>query len=333
MRFARVVTAVDTHSSGEATRIIIGGIPKLTGRTMAEKQACFQREFDDLRVTLLQEPRGFAGLLGAVITEPTVPEADVGVIYLWTGGYFNACGDSTYSVSAMLVNTGMVRSKEPITEIVLDTVAGLVKTKVDVKNGEAEEIVMEGTPSFYFKTVRTEVPGIGEVNADIAYGGLWYAFIDASRHGFDPTTDNKEDWIRRGWKIRDHFAEKFPVLHPILTGLKTLDLVSFYAKARQPWAHAKHANVFGPQQTCRSPAGTATNARMAALYGKGQLRVGEEFIAESLIGTIHRGRIKQEVNIGQYKGILPEVSATAYITGINQYVIDPRDPLKAGFLL
>jgi len=333
MKFSRFITTVDTHSSGEATRIIIGGIPKLPGKNMAEKQAYFQKHFDHLRPTLLQEPRGFAGLLGAVITEPTVPEADVGVIYLWTGGYFSACGDSTYSISAMLVNTGMVEAKEPTTEIVLDTVAGLVKTRVEVVNGEAEGIAMQGTPSFYLKTVKVDMPEVGELEADIAYGGLWYAFIDAKKIDLVPTQENKEEWIKLGWKIRCYLAEKVPVKHPVYPELNILDLVTFYTAPKKQEADTKHANIFGPQQTCRSPAGTCTNARMAALYGKGELKVGEEFIAESLIGTLHRGRILKEVKIGQHRGILPEVTATAYITGIQQFVIDPRDPLKDGFLL
>lgn len=333
MKFSRIITAIDTHSSGEATRVIIGGIPKLPGKTISEKQAYFQKHFDHLRTALLQEPRGFAGLLGAVITEPTVPEADVGVIYLWTGGYFSACGDSTYSVSAMLVNTGMVEVKEPTTEIVLDTVAGLVKTRVEVVDGEVRGILMEGTPSFYLKTMKLDMPDVGEVEADIAFGGLWYAFIDAGKMGFTPTKENKEEWIKRGWKIRNYLAEKVPVEHPIYPELKILDLVTFYTEPTSPEADAKHANVFGPQQTCRSPAGTCTNARIAALYGKGELGVGEEFVAESIIGTLHRGRILKEIKIGDYKGILPEVTATAYITGIQQFVIDPRDPLKDGFLL
>ena len=333
MKFSRIITAIDTHSSGEATRIITGGIPKLPGKNMTEKQAYFQKHLDDLRKTLLQEPRGSAGLLGAVITEPTIPEADVGVIYLWTGGYFSACGDSTYSVSAMLVNTGMVEAKEPVTEIVLDTIAGIVKTRVEVVNGEAEGIAMEGTPSFYLRTVKMNVPEVGEVEADIAYGGLWYAFIDAKKLKLNPTTENKEEWIRLGWKIRNYLAEKVPVKHPVYPELNLLDLVTFYTAPTKPEADTRHCNVFGPQQTCRSPAGTATNARMAALYGKDELKVGEEFVAESLIGTLHRGRILREAKIGTHKGILPEVTATAYITGIQQFVIDPRDPLKNGFLI
>jgi proline racemase/trans-L-3-hydroxyproline dehydratase len=333
LKFSKIVTAIDTHSSGEGTRIITGGIPKIPGRNMAEKQAYFQKNLDHLRKMLLEEPRGSAGLLGAVITEPTVPEADVGVIYLWTGGYFSACGDSTYSISAMLVNSGMVDVEEPTTQITLDTVAGLVRTRVKVVNEEAEDIAMLGTPSFYLKTVKTNVAGVGKIEADIAYGGLWYAFIDASKLGFVPTTENKDEWIRLGWKVRESLAEKVPVEHPTYPELNKLDIVTFHTKPTKPEAHAKHANIFGPQQTCRSPAGTATNARMAALYGTGELKLGEEFVAESIIGTLHRGRILKETMIGSFKGILPEVSATAYITGIQQFVVDPRDPLRQGFLL
>ena len=323
---------MDTHSSGEATRILVGGIPKLKGKTMLEKQEYFQKHYDHLRPTMLQEPRGFAGLLGAVLTEPTVPEADVGVIYLWTDGYFSACGDSTYSCSAALINLGMVEAKEPVTEIIFDTVTGLVRTKVQVEDGEAISIAMEGVPSFYYKTMKMNVPDVGEVEADIAYGGLWYAFIDADSIGLKPSLENKDEWIPLGWKIRNYLADNMKVDHPDYPELNILDLVTFYTKPSMKEAHTRHWNVFGPKQSCRSPAGTCSNARMAALYGKGELKPGEELNAESTISTIHYGKIAKEVMVGKYKAILPDVSATAFVTALTQVIIDPKDPLKDGFL-
>ena len=332
MKFSRIIPCIDTHSSGEATRVVVGGFPQLKGANMAEKQAYFQEHYDHLRPTLLKEPRGFAGLLGAVLTEPTVPEADVGVIYLWTDGYFSACGDSTYSVSAVLVNMGMVEVTEPVTEITLDTVAGLVRSKVYVEGGEAKSIAMEGVPSFYTETVKMEVPDVGKVEADIAYGGLWYAFIDAGSIGLEPSLENKDHWIPLGWKIRNYLADRVKVSHPQYPELNVLDLVTFYTEPSVEGAHSRHWNVFGPKQSCRSPAGTCTNARMAALYGKGELKLGEEFVAESTINTLHYGKIMKEIKVGDHKAIQPEVSATAYITAFNQVVIDPKDPQKDGFL-
>ncbi len=332
MKFERYLSCIDTHSSGEATRILVGGIPKLKGETMQEKQAYFQEHYDHLRPTMLKEPRGFAGMLGAVLTEPCRPEADVGVIYLWTDGYFNACGDSTYSCSAALVNTGMVEVEEPYTNITFDTVAGLVKTRVKVEDGEAKSIAMMGVPSFYYKTIKMDVPDVGEVEADVAYGGLWYAFIDAESIGLEPTLENKDHWIPLGWKIRNHIADSMKVDHPEYPELNILDLVTFYTEPSVEGAHSRHWNVFGPKQSCRSPAGTCSNARMAALYGKEELKPGEEFVAESTISTLHYGKIADEVKVGKYRAILPEVSATAYITAINQIVIDPDDPQKGGFL-
>ncbi|UCH56982.1 MAG: proline racemase family protein [Candidatus Bathyarchaeota archaeon] len=332
MKFSRTISCIDTHSSGEATRVVVGGIPKLRGANMAEKQAYFQEHYDNLRPTMLKEPRGFAGLLGAVLTEPTDPEADIGVIYLWTDGYFSACGDSTYSVSAVLVNTGMVEVTELVTEITLDTVAGLVRSKVYVENGEAKSISMRGVPSFYTETVKIDVPDVGKVEADIAYGGLWYAFIDASSIGLEPSLENKDHWIPVGWKIRNYLADRVKVSHPEYPELNILDLVTFYTEPSVEGAHTRHWNVFGPKQSCRSPAGTCTNARMAALYGKGELKLGEELVAESTINTLHYGKIVEEAKVGEYDAIQPEVSATAYITAFNQIVIDPRDPQRGGFL-
>jgi proline racemase len=333
MKFNRYVSCIDTHCSGESTRILVGGVPKLIGKTMQEKQKYFQDHYDHLVGTMLKEPRGFDGMLGSVLTEPCHSEADVGVIYLWTGGYFSACGDSTYSCSAALVNTGMIDVKEPITNITFDTVAGLVKTKVEVEDGVAKRIYMQGVPSFYWKTMKFDIPDLGEVEAEIAYGGLWYAFIDADSIGLKPTQENKDEWIPLGWKIRNYIADTIKVDHPEYPELNILDLVTFYTKPSKPEFTSRHWNVFGPKQTCRSPAGTCSNARMAAMYGKGEMRPGDEVKFESTIGTVMVCKIAKEQKLGKYDAIVPDVMATAYITGFTQVVIDPDDPLKAGFLL
>jgi proline racemase len=333
LKFSRYVSCIDTHCSGESTRILVGGVPKLIGETMQEKQDYFKDHYHSLLGTLLKEPRGFEGMLGAVLTEPCHPEADVGVIYLWTDGYFSACGDSTYSCSAALVNTGMIDVKEPVTEITFDTVAGLVHTKVEVEDGVAKAIYMQGVPSFYWKTMKFDIPDVGEVEADIAYGGLWYAFVDADKIGLKPTLETKDQWIPLGWRMRNFIAEQVKVDHPEYPNLNILDLVTFYTKPSKQEYTSRHWNVFGPKQTCRSPAGTCTNARMAAMYGKGKLRPGQEMVFESTIGTLMYGKIAKETNVGKYRAIVPDVKATAYITGFNQVLVDPDDPLKGGFLL
>ena len=333
MKFNRYVSCIDTHCSGESTRILVGGVPKLKGKTMQEKQKYFQDHYDHLVGTMLKEPRGFSGMLGSVLTEPCHPEADIGVIYLWTDGYFSACGDSTYSCSAALVNTGMIEVKEPVTNITFDTVSGLVKTKVEVEDGNAKRIYMEGVPSFYWKTMKFNVPGVGELEADIAYGGLWYAFIDADSIGLKPSLENKDHWIPLGWKIRNFIADQIKVDHPEYPELNILDLVTFYTKPSKDEYTSRHWNVFGPKQTCRSPAGTCSNARMAAMYGKGEIKLGDEVKFESTISTVMVGRISEEKKLGKYNAIVPDLMATAYVTGFMQVVIDPDDPLKDGFLL
>ena len=333
MKFNRYVSCIDTHCSGESTRILVGGVPKLKGKTMQEKQKYFQDHYDHLVGTMLKEPRGFSGMLGSVLTEPCHPDADIGVIYLWTDGYFSACGDSTYSCSAALVNTGMVEVTEPYTNITFDTVSGLVKTKVEVVDGNAKRIYMEGVPSFYWKTMKFDIPDIGVVEADIAFGGLWYAFIDAESIGLKPSLENKDHWIPLGWKIRNYIADQIKVDHPEYPELSILDLVTFYTKPSKDEYTSRHWNVFGPKQTCRSPAGTCTNARMAAMYGKGEIKPGDEVKFESTISTVMVGRIAEEKTLGRYNAIVPDVMATAYVTGFMQVVIDPDDPLKDGFLL
>lgn len=334
MKTERVMSVVETQSSGETTKIVMSGFPRIPGKTMWEKTKYCQEHLDHLRKALMLQPRGFLGILGAIITEPTSKEADFGVIFLHSGGYYNLCGDSTFSVTKALIEQGMVEVKEPLTEVVLDTAAGLVRVRAEVKNENVEKISFQGSPSFYQESTVVDVQGVGKIHTDIAFGGLYYAFVDPKEVGVKVEPEDAKELIRVGMNILNSVNEQVKVEHPENPELNKIDLVTFSANPVKPKYHSKHANIYD-NTICVSPAGTSVSAKLATFIAKGKLRVGEDLIVESLVhpDLIMVGKAIEKVKIGEYEGILPELSARAYIIGTEQCILEEEDPLKYGFLL
>lgn len=334
MKTERMLTVIETHSSGETTKVVTRGFPKLVGNDMWEKTLYCQKHYDHLRKALMMQPRGFSGILGAIITEPTKPEADYGVIFMYTGGYFRSCGDSTFSVVKVLIEQGMIEPQEPFTEVTLDTAAGLVKAKAEIKNGNVGKISFQGPASFFQESTTVDVPGIGKLDVDIAFGGLYYGFVDPAQAGVQVAPENAKKLVEVGMKILEALNSQIKVKHPENPEAKEIELVTFAAPPENPSHHAKHANVYA-NTICVSPAGTSVSAKLATLYAKNKLGLNQDIIVESLVNPelVMIGKPAQEVQIGEYKGVIPELSAYAYIIGIEQCIIEPDDPIKYGFLL
>lgn len=334
MRFVKSIQAVDSHTMGEPTRVVTGGIPSIKGKTMPEKKAYLENNMDYLRTAIMHEPRGHKDMFGSIITAPTTEEADLGIIFMDGGGYLNMCGHGSIGAATIAVETGMVEVKEPYTDIVLEAPAGLVKAKVKVENGKAVEASIVNVPSFLYKEgLFIEVPNIGNVKVDISFGGSFFALVDSRDLGIDICPENSSKLTEIGIMIRDIINSTVEIKHPTLEHIKTVDLVEIYGPAKNPKATYQNVVVFGEGQVDRSPCGTGTSAKMAALYAKGKLNIGEDFIYESILGTMFKGRILGETMIGSYKGIIPEITGSAYITGFNHFVIDEDDPVKYGFSL
>lgn len=334
MKTERMMLVVVTQSSGETTKVVMSGFPPIAGKTMSEKTKCCQEHLDHLRKALMLQPRGFQGILGAIITEPTNEEADFGVIFLHSGGYYNLCGDSTFSVTKALIEQGMVEIKEPFTEVVLDTAAGLVKVRAEVKNKRVGQISFQGSHSFYQGSAVVDVPNIGKIHTDIAFGGLYYAFVDPKEVGVEVEPENASELIKVGMKILNSVNEQVKVEHPENPDLKKIDLVTFSANPVKPEHHFKHANIYG-NTICVSPAGTSVSAKLATLVAKGEISINKGLIVESLVhpDLIMVGKAIKKVKVGKYEGIVPELSARAYIIGTQQCILEEEDPLKYGFLL
>ncbi len=325
---------VDTHTMGEPTRIIIDGLPHLLGNTIMEKKKYLESNFDHIRTMAMNEPRGHRDMFGAIITSPIHEEADIGVIYMDGGGYLNMCGHGTMAVSTLLVEEKYVEVKEPFTYITLDTPAGLVKAKIKVENGKVLEVSFINVPSFVYKeNLMVYMDKIGEVPVDIAFGGSFFAIVRAEDLGIQVNLDNIDNIMELGLRLRDKINREYKVNHPYKPEIDKVDLVEIYDKASNPMADYKNLVVFGNNQFDRSPCGTGTCAKMATLYNRGELKLGEEFVYESVTGTLFTGKILEETKIKDYNGIIPEITGRAFITGKGYLICNEEDPFKYGFIL
>lgn len=324
---------IDSHTMGEATRIVYEGFPELPGKTMMDKKKYMMQHYDFLRSALMLEPRGHRDMFGALLTEPVHEEADYGVIFMDSGGCLNMCGHGSIGTASMLVETGMVEVKEPYTEVVLDAPSGIIRTRVHVVDGEAVEVSILNVPSFlYQEDLVVESSNWGVVTYDISFGGSFFALVDAERIGLSLELENIEAITELGMELIKLINASVEIKHPFLD-ITTVDLVEFYAHTQSEKADMKNCVIFGNAQADRSPCGTGTSAKLAALYARGELGLHEEFIYESITGSIFRGEAVAEVEVDCKKGIVPQITGSAYITGLNEWILDEQDPLKYGFLL
>jgi len=334
MKAMRMINAVDSHTMGEPTRIITGGVPVIPGNTMAEKKEYMEKNLDYLRTAIMLEPRGHNDMFGSIITTPTMPEADLGIIFMDGGGYLNMCGHGSIGAATVVVETGMIPMVEPYTNLTLEAPAGLVKAKVKVENQKVKEVSIVNVPSFLYKeNVELDVPEIGKITFDISFGGSFFALVKSTDLDIDICPENAPRLCDVGMKILNAINAAIPVQHPLLPHINTVDLVEIYGPAKNPKATLQNVVIFGQGQVDRSPCGTGTSAKLAYLYAKGYLKLNEEFVYESIVGTMFRGKVLEEVQVGDFKGVIPEITGSAYITGFNQFVIDEEDPLKYGFKL
>lgn len=328
-----MIKTIDSHTMGEPTRIVYDGFPELAGSTMMEKKQFLSEHYDALRRALMLEPRGHRDMFGAILTAPVHEEADYGVIFMDSGGYLNMCGHGSIGTASMIVETGLVPVKEPYTFVTLDTPSGLIRTKVRVSEGKAREVSILNVPSFLYKQSETiALPGWGTIPFDISFGGSFFALVNAEAIGLDLTSDHLEQITKLGVKLREVINQTIPIQHPFLD-IHSVDLVEFYSHTENPHASMKNCVIFGDAQVDRSPCGTGTSAKLAALYAKGELGLHQEFVYESITGSLFRGEAVEETSVGEYTGIIPQITGSAYITGINQWILDEEDPQEFGFLL
>ena len=333
MRAARSIAAVDSHTEGMPTRVVVGGVAPVPGDTMLERRDHFARELDDLRLLLMREPRGHGAMSGAILQPATRPDADWGVLFIEVSGLLPMCGHGTIGVATVLVETGMVAVREPETVVRLDTPAGLVEARVAVEDGRARSVTLRNVPSFLHARDRAvDVPGLGRVVYDMAFGGNFYALLPAASVGLEVDPARADELIEAGLAIIAAIDAADRPVHPEDARMAGCKHVVLHADGRDG-ADARAATAIHPGWLDRSPCGTGTSARLAQLHARGALAVGEAFVNESVIGTRFTGRVAGETTVGGRPAIVPEITGRAWITGMGQYLLDAEDPFPAGFAL
>jgi proline racemase len=333
VKVARAFAAVDSHTEGMPTRVITGGVPVLPGETMLERKLRFEQDSDELRLLLMREPRGHGAMSGAILQPPTRPDADWGVLYIEVSGCLPMCGHGTMGVATVLVETGMVDVREPETTVRLDTPAGLVEARVRVDDGRATAVTLRNVPAFLHDAgCEVEVPGLGRVTYDMAFGGNFYALVDAADVGLQPVPEQAHELIEAGLAVMTAVNADRPPAHPEDERIRGCRHVVFHAPGADG-ADARSATAIHPGWLDRSPCGTGTSARIAQLHARGDLALGQAFVNESVIGTRFTGRAVEATTVAGLPAVVPEITGRAWITGMGQYLLDPTDPFPAGFRL
>jgi proline racemase len=331
MRSVRTLHAVDSHTEGMPTRVIVGGVGVIPGDTMAQRRVTFMRDLDHLRTLLMFEPRGHSAMSGAILQPPARPDCDWGVVYIEVSGCLPMCGHGTIGVATVLVETGMVPVVEPVTSIRLDTPAGVVVAEVAVEDGAARAVTIRNVASFCLALEeKVDVPGLGMVEYDIAFGGNFYAMVELDKLGFDFDRAQQQRISDAGLAIMEAINTSNLPVHPEdpnITGCHHVQFIAPGSTAR----HSRHAMAIYPGWFDRSPCGTGTSARMAQLHARGELGLHTDFVNESFIGTRFIGRLVERTMVGGLSAVVPTITGRAWITGTAQYLLDPTDPFPAGF--
>lgn len=333
MRATRMFSAVDTHTEGMPTRVFTSGVGPIPGRTMFDRKLALEGETQFLRTLLTGEPRGHSVMFGAILQPPTTPDADWGVLFIDVSGSLPMCGHATIGAATALVEAGIVPVSEPTTVIRLDTPAGLVVAKVSVHDGHADAVTIANVPSFLFaRDCAIDVPGIGAVTFDIAFGGNFYAILPASSVGLDLELETVPRLISAGLDLLDRINEEARPTHPTNPDIAVCQHVMFTGPGGKG-ADGRNAVVGKPGWIDRSPCGTGTSARMAQLHGRGELRLNEDFVHESVLGTRFTGRLVDTTKVGAFDAVIPTITGRAWVTGLATYLLDPTDPFPSGFLV
>lgn len=335
MILGKTIYTIDSHTAGMPTRIIVGGIPYFPGSTMLEKAEYFRDNFDYIRTALFQEPRGLLRGVGALITPPTNSKAQLGVFFMDSKyQWIPMCGHGSIGVVTAAIEFGMVNAVEPVTTVVLDTPAGLVTGYAKVQDGSVEFVSIHNVPSFLYKSTVVNVPNLGSIPVDVAFGGEFYAIINADDIGVSVDKKSVSRLSELAIAIKDAANSQIRVKHPQQT-VSSIDAVRICNKPTKHGMHIKNVTVFeeGDKGIDRSPCGTGTSAHLATLYAKGQIKLNQECIHESIIGTTFKGKVVSQTKVAEFDAIIPEITGSAYTMGINTHILSPNDPMKNGFLI
>ena len=322
---------LDMHTGGEPLRVFVSGLPPLHGSTVLAKRRYFRDNYDYIRTGTMWEPRGHADMYGAVLTPAA--DADFDVFFLHNEGYSTMCGHAIIALTTLAVETGLVQPAARI-KLSFNVPAGRIEASARLENGRARDVCFRNVPSFaYAQALGVDVPGIGHVRFDIAYGGAFYALVDAQQLGLGLVPAEFNRLVDYGRRIKHAVMAALEIQHPVEPDLSFLYGTIFTGAAEHADCHSRNVCIFADGELDRSPTGSGVSARAALLHARGELKVGERLIIESILGTRMSVQAVEQVKFGPYDAVIPEVGGTASITGRHEFYFDPEDPLRSGFIL
>ncbi|MBV1817057.1 proline racemase family protein [Anaerosalibacter bizertensis] len=333
MHFKHYINCIDAHTCGEPLRIITSGLPPIEGDTILEKREFVLKHYDYLRKMMMLEPRGHSGMYGCIIVPPVTEDGDFGVLFTHNEGLSSMCGHGIIAVTKVAIETGMIPAENGVKVVKIDSPAGRITAYADVKDGKVEQVRFQNVPCFvYEENVKVDVAGIGEVTGEVVYCGAFYVYLDVNQVGLKVNPENSEELVRIGMEIKNKLASKMEFKHPT-SGVNWLYGTIFYEPLRREnkELYTKNICIFAEGQIDRSPTGTGTGGRVALHYSKGEMNKEDILINNSVIDTTMKAKIIEDTKVGEYDAVITEVSGTAYISGFNQLVLDPEDPLPEGF--
>lgn len=328
------VTTIDAHTAGEPFRVITSGFPQLEGRTILERRRHAMEQYDELRRSLMWEPRGHADMYGCLMTEPVDPLSDFGILFMHNEGFSTMCGHGIIGIATVALTTGMIPMKGRQTDMRIDTPAGQVHATAFMNDGRVTRVRFRNVPSYVHASQQfVSVPGLGEIETTVAFGGAYYAFVKAGAMDLSLTPASSGDLIQIGRHIKAAVIEQVPLDHPFEEDLGFLYGTIFVGPPSDPNHHSRNVCIFAEGEVDRCPTGTGVSARLAIEFGQGKLEIGEWIVVESILGSLFRGRVVETLEYGPYRAVVPEIEGSAFITGRHEFLMDPEDPLRDGFIL
>jgi trans-L-3-hydroxyproline dehydratase len=328
------ITTIDAHTAGEPFRVIIDGFPELQGETILARRRFAKENFDHLRTSLMWEPRGHADMYGCIVTAPVSKEADIGILFIHNEGFSTMCGHGIIGITTVALETGMLPINEPETTVKIDTPAGMVTAYARVEGKRVRSVRFHNVPSFVLALdEEIDVAGLGRVRYDLAFGGAFYAYVNAEQIGLTVAPENYHALIEAGRAIKQAVMAGRSIEHPFEKDLSFLYGTILIGSPSSADAHSRNVCIFAEGEADRSPTGTGVSGRLAIHQARGDIKPGEPIIIESIIGSRFTGRVVEAATFGPHPSIIPEVEGSAWITGRHEFLIDPNDPLKDGFFL
>jgi proline racemase len=336
VRFSTVLTVVGAHAEGEVGNVVVGGVGAVPGHTMFDKMRYFAERRDDIRQLLLKEPRGNVIRSANIVLPSNHPQAQLGYVVMESTEYPVMSGSNTICVATVILETGLLPMIEPITELVLESPAGLIRLVCTCQDGKVTSVRFRNQPAFaYHLDAWIEVPSLGTLSVDVAWGGMAYALVDAPSLGFRLTADEARDLCVVGQRVKEAAAAQLPVVHPTNPDFAGITILEFTRPPERVDGvlTARNAVVVSPGRIDRSPCGTGTCARLAVMYARREISVGESFVHESIIGTRFDATIEESTMVGSVPAVIASVAGQAYLTDISQVGLDPADPFPRGYTL